>query len=291
MRALRIHGYGGPEVMRLDEVDDPSPSAGQLLLKVRAASVNPIDWKMRRGLLAKVFPLQFPRILGRDCAGESDGRLYAGVADMRMDGTHAEYVLLPEGQAAPVPAGLDAASAASLCIAGLSAYIPLVEIAQVKRGMRVLVHAGAGGVGSLAVQIARQLGAEVVATASAENRDYCKSLGAAQVLDYRKEPLGGGYDVVLDTIGGETHLRSIQALRPGGIVVALAAAPIPPGGKRADVRVAMAQIQPTRERLQRVFELGVRPQVKSKYVFAEAAAAYARSESGHARGKIVLVPG
>jgi len=291
MRALRIHGYGGPEVMRLDEVDDPSPSAGQLLLKVRAASVNPIDWKMRRGLLAKVFPLQFPRILGRDCAGESDGRLYAGVADMRMDGTHAEYVLLPEGQAAPVPAGLDAASAASLCIAGLSAYIPLVEIAQVKRGMRVLVHAGAGGVGSLAVQIARQLGAEVVATASAENRDYCKSLGAAQVLDYRKEPLGGGYDVVLDTIGGETHLRSIQALRPGGIVVALAAAPIPPGGKRADVRVAMAQIQPTRERLQRVFELGVRPQVKNKYVFAEAAAAYARSESGHARGKIVLLPG
>ena len=291
MRALRIHGYGGPEVMRLDEVDDPSPSAGQLLLKVRAASVNPIDWKMRRGLLAKVFPLQFPRILGRDCAGENDGRLYAGVADMRMDGTHAEYVLLPEGQAAPVPAGLDAAAAASLCIAGLSAYIPLVEIAQVKRGMRVLVHAGAGGVGSLAVQIARQLGAEVVATASAENRDYCKSLGAAQVLDYRKEPLGGGYDVVLDTIGGETHLRSIQALRPGGIVVALAAAPIPPGGKRADVRVAMAQIQPTRERLQRVFELGVRPQVKNKYVFAEAAAAYARSESGHARGKIVLVPG
>ena len=291
MRALRIHGYGGPEVMRLDEVDDPSPSADQLLLKVSAASVNPIDWKMRRGLLAKVFPLQFPRILGRDCAGESDGRLYAGVADMRMDGTHAEYVLLPEGQAAPVPAGLDAASAASLCIAGLSAYIPLVEIAQVKRGMRVLVHAGAGGVGSLAVQIARQLGAEVVATASAENRDYCKSLGAAQVLDYRKEPLGGGYDVVLDTIGGETHLRSIQALRPGGIVVALAAAPIPPGGKRADVRVAMAQIQPTRERLQRVFELGVRPQVKNKYVFAEAAAAYARSESGHARGKIVLLPG
>jgi len=290
MRALRIHGYGGPEVMRLDEVDDPHPSSKQLLLKVRAASVNPIDWKMRRGMLANVFPLQFPRTLGRDCAGESGGRLYAGVADMRTDGTHAEYALIPESQAAPVPDGLDAVSAASLCVAGLSAYIPLVEIADLQRNSRILIHAGAGGVGSLAIQIARQLGAEVVATASAENRDYCKSLGAAEVLDYRKDALGRGFDVVLDTIGGETHLRSMQALRPGGILVALAAAPIPPGEKRADVRVAMAQIQPTRERLQRVFELGLRPQVKRQFSLGEAAEAYALSESGHARGKIVLLP-
>ena len=290
MRALRIHGYGGPEVMRLEEVEDPHPSSNQLLLKIKAASVNPIDWKMRRGMLASVFPLRFPRTLGGDCAGESGGQLYAGVADMRTDGTHAEYALIPESQIAPVPAGLDAVSAASLCVAGLSAYIPLVEIANLQRNSRVLIHAGAGGVGSLAIQIARQLGAEVVATASAENRDYCKSLGASEVLDYRKDGLGRGVDVVLDTIGGETHLRSQQALRPGGILVALAAAPIPAGEKRSDVRVAMAQIQPTRERLQRVFEFGLRPQVKRQFSLAEAAEAYALSESGHARGKIVLTP-
>ena len=121
MRAVRIHGYGGPEVMRLDEVPAPKPGDGQVLVKVRAASVNPIDWKMRRGLLKDIFPLTFPRTLGRDCAGELDGKLVAGVADPRGDGTHAEYALLPQAATAPVPVGLDAAEAASLCIAGLSA--------------------------------------------------------------------------------------------------------------------------------------------------------------------------
>src|SRR5438093_12059450 len=148
MRALRIHGYGGPEVMRLDDVPTPSPTAGQVLLKVKAASINPIDWKMRRGMLASIFPLTFPRTLGRDCAGEVDGKLIAGVADPRGDGTHAEYALLPQASTAPVPVGLDAAEAASLCIAGLSAWIPLVEVAKVQKGMRVLIHGGAGGVGS-----------------------------------------------------------------------------------------------------------------------------------------------
>src|SRR5882762_6290123 len=117
MRALRIHGYGGPEVLRLDDVPVPTPAAGQVLVKVRAASVNPIDWKMRRGMLASILPLSFPRTLGRDCAGDTNGELLAGVADPRTEGTHAEYALLPEAATAPVPAGLDAIAAASLCVA------------------------------------------------------------------------------------------------------------------------------------------------------------------------------
>ena len=108
---------------------------------------------MRRGMLAGLFPLSFPRTLGRDCAGEIDGKLFAGVADMRTDGTHAEYAVLPENQCAPVPEGLDAAGAASLCVAGLSAYIPLVELSSLDKKSKILIHAGAGGVGSVAIQI------------------------------------------------------------------------------------------------------------------------------------------
>jgi NADPH:quinone reductase-like Zn-dependent oxidoreductase len=294
MRALRIHGYGGLEVLCLEDVASPVPGKGQLLVKVRAASVNPIDWKMRKGLLAGLFPLSFPRTLGRDCAGDAGGGLVAGVADMRTDGTHAEFALLPESQLAPVPAGLDAAAAASLCVAGLSALIPLVEIASLKKGSRILIHAGAGGVGSLAIQIARHLGAEVHVTASAANRDYCLSLGAARVIDYHKENFlnFAPYDVVLDTLGGETHLRSMKALKMGGLLVALAAAPIPKNPAPSDIKVVMAQIQPSRERLARIFEWAasgvIRPQVTRRFSLEEGKAAYAASESGHGRGKIVL---
>lgn len=295
MRALRIHKYGGPEVVRIEEVEKPLAGPGQIAVRVRAASVNPIDWKMRRGLLANVLPISFPRILGRDCAGETEsGGLVAGVADPRFDGTHAEYALLPVTQVAAVPAGLDAAAAASLCVAGLSAWIPLVEVARVAAGQRVLVHAGAGGVGSIAIQIARQLGAQVVVTASAANREYCMSLGAAEVIDYRTRDFrtAGVFDAVLDTVGGETHRRSMAVLKPGGTLVALSAAPIPKGERRPDIRVAMAQIQPTRERLANIFRWAasglIKAQVTRQYMLESRA--YEISESGHARGKIVMLP-
>ena len=294
MRALRIHAYGGPEQVHLEDVALPVPGEGQLLLKVKAASVNPIDWKMRKGLLAGVFALSFPRTLGRDCAGEVDGKRYAGVADMRTDGTHAEFALLPENQLCRVPAGLDAAAAASLCVAGLSAYIPLVEIADLKKGQKILIHAGAGGVGSLAIQMARHLGAEAHVTASAANRDYCLSLGAARVIDYHKENFlnHAPYDAVLDTLGGETHLRSMKALKMSGLLVALSAAPIPRVAAPTDIKVVMAQIQATPQRLERIFQWAasgiLRPQVTQ--TFSLDSAAYAASESGHARGKIVMLP-
>lgn len=294
LRALRIHGYGGPEVMRVEEAPEPVARAGQVRVRVRAASVNPVDWKMRGGALAAVFPLSFPRVLGRDCAGEADGRLIAGVADPRFDGTHAELAVLPEAATAPVPQGLDAAAAASLCVSGLSAWIPLVEVAQVRPGMQVLVHAGAGGVGSLAIQIARELGASVTATST--QRDYCHRLGAERVIDYRSEDFAaaGPYDVVLESLGGETHVRSLSALKPGGVLVGLAAAPIPTHTPRRDVRVERPQIQASRERLAQIFEWAVdgrlSPQVTETFSLEEAGKGYAASEAGHARGKIVLLP-
>jgi len=296
MRALRIHSYGGPEVMRLEKAPVPVAGAGHVLVPVRAASVNPIDWKMRRGLMEKVFPITFPRILGRDCAGEMEGGLVAGVTDPRFDGTHAEYALLPADQAAPVPEGLGAAEAASLCVTGLAAYIALVENAKLAGGQRVLVHAGAGGVGSVAIQMARGLGAEVFTTASPANRDYCKALGAEAVVDYNAQDFTTAIppcDVILDTLGGEAHRRSMKMLKPGGVIVALAADPIPRGQRRNDVRVTLAQVRPTRERLLQIFQWAtsgvLKPQVTHTFRPEEAAKAYAISESGHARGKMVLL--
>jgi NADPH:quinone reductase-like Zn-dependent oxidoreductase len=292
VRALRIHGYGGPEVTRLDEVPVPVPGAGQVLVRVRAAAVNPIDWKMRAGLLASVFPLSFPRTLGRDCAGEANGELVAGVADPRGDGTHAEYALLPRSATALLPPSLEPAAAASLCVSGLSAWIPLVEVAEIKPGMRVLIHGGAGGVGSLAIQIARQLGARVIATSTQDT--YCRELGADRVLDYRRENFAdaGPFDVVLDTLGGEAHSRSLAALRPGGVLVALSAAPIPTHAPRVDVRVEKPVIQATPERLGRIFDWAasgrLRPQVTRRFALEDAADAYAAVEAPHGRGKIVL---
>jgi NADPH:quinone reductase-like Zn-dependent oxidoreductase len=297
VKALRIHSYGGPEVLRVEEAHNPKPGPGQILVRVRAASVNPIDWKMRRGMMAKVFPIDFPRVLGRDCAGEFEGGLVAGVSDPRTDGTHAEYALLPADQVAPVPQGLSPEEAASLCVTGLSAYIALVENARISGGHRVLIHAGAGGVGSLAIQIARQLGCEVFATASPANHDYCRSLGAVGVVDYHGQDfstLVPPCDVVLDTIGGDTHGRSIKMLRPGGTVVGLAAEPIPKAKERRnDVRETMVNVRPTRERLTQLFQWArsgiIKPQVTQRFAPENAARAYAVSESGHARGKMVIV--
>ena len=294
MRALRLHAYG--KAPRVEDAPVPEAGLGCVRLRVAAASVNPMDWKMADGMLSTVLPVTFPRILGRDCAGElEDGERVAGVADPRTDGTHAQFAVLPAEQAAPIPPQLGMEEAASLCVAGLSAYIPLVEVARVAPGQRVLVNAGAGGVGSLAIQIARQLGAEVTTTASPKNHEYCRALGAATVLDRRDDVLlEPRFDVVLDMLGGEAHRRATQALKPGGILVALSAAPVPTGALRHDVRIAKPQIQATRERLLQIFQWAaagvLKPQVSRRYRLEDAPSAYEESRAGHVRGKLVLVP-
>jgi NADPH:quinone reductase-like Zn-dependent oxidoreductase len=278
--------------MQLDDAPVPVALSGQALVKVKAASVNPIDWKMRSGKLAAMFPLDFPRTLGRDCAGEVEGRLVAGVADPRKDGTHAEFALLPESSICELPKGLDATAAAAVCVTGLSAWIPLMEVAAVKKGQSVLIHAGAGGVGGVAIQIARAAGASVATTST--HADYCRSLGAERVIDYTKEDFAitGPYDVVLDTLGGEAHVRSLSCLKENGILVALSAAPIPAHEKRSDVRSEKALIQATRGRLERIFawvvEGKIRPQVTQVFGLDEAPSAYAAVESGARHGKVLI---
>jgi len=304
MRAWRMHGYGEPP--RLEECALPEPGPGELRVRVAAASVNPIDWKLADGLLRAMFEPRLPRVLGRDCSGTIDalgpevtqfapGDEIAGVADMARDGTHAEYCLLPAAQVARRPAGLPPADAAALGVSGVSAYIALVEVAKVTSGVRVLVHAGAGGVGSFAIQIGRQLGAEVTTTCSAANAEFCRSLGAHHVIDYATEDFARqrGFDVVLDTLGGAVHERSLAVLAPGGTLVWLAAAPFDAALTRDDVHVARAEIRCTAERMATLLDWVARgtlhAPVETRIAFADARRAYALSRSGHARGKIVIV--
>ncbi len=288
MRALRIHAYGGPEVMRLDEVPVPSAGPGERLVKLAAASVNPIDWKMRHGLMS----IPLPRVLGRDGAGVdvASGERVLGIGTPGRDGTHAEYAIFKETSCTVIPENIEFAQAAALGIAGLSAWIPLVEQAGIEPGQRVLIHAGAGGVGGFAIQIARLHGAEVWTTCSARNADWCRALGAHHTIDYAHEDftsLGAMFDAVLDTLGGPVHARSALVLKPGGALTYLNAAPVQ-AVERRDVRVMPAEVRATPDRLRCLLALGLRVRVERRFPLEEGPHAYELSRSGHARGKIVL---
>jgi len=307
MRAWRIHDYGGVERLTLDTVPVPAVQEGELLVKVALASVNPIDWKVREGYLRKALPLSLPRTLGRDCAGTvlesgsaafQTGERVLAVADAGRDGCQAEYALVPANAAAHIPASVPFEESLAFAISGTSAWMPLAEITTVSPGMRVLVHAGAGGVGSVGVQLARHFGAEVFATCGPKNLDFVRSLGAAPI-DYTREDFvaaAGPCDVVFDTVGGEVHRRSFAALKPGGLLVYINAAPIDPRidpyPPRQDVRVVSAQIRATTERLEAQLELAARGVIKGQvgrvFRFEEARAAYDLVQTGHGRGKVLI---
>ncbi|MGE5792379.1 MAG: NADP-dependent oxidoreductase, partial [Bacteroidota bacterium] len=297
--------YGGPEVLALEETPVPDPFPGDVLVRVAAASANPSDWRLREGQLKKAFAVTFPRTIGRDCAGTvvalgegvtdlAVGAEIFGVGAPERDGTHAEYTCLNANGVMARPAALPMTSATTLGVAALSAYIPLVELARLAAGERVLIHAGAGGVGHLALQIARHLGAEVITTCSAGNADFCRSLGADRVIDYAREDFAAAArdcDVVFDMLGGAVHERSAAAMRPGGRLVYIHGDPIQ-RVVRTEIQVLNAPIVATRERLSRIAEWAaagaLKPHLERIYAFEDAPAMYAASQRGHGRGKKVL---
>jgi NADPH:quinone reductase-like Zn-dependent oxidoreductase len=306
MKALIIRKYGGPEVLELAEIDDPTPGPGDILVDVHAASVNPIDWKMREGRVLRFFDVPLPHVMGRDMSGVvrevgpevtglQPGDPVFGLGNPLRDGTQSEMMAIEADLVAKKPDALTHEEAASLGVSGLSILAALEETAPVFRGMRVLIHAGAGGVGSLAIQYAVDRGAEVLTTASARSTDYVRELGAHQVIDYT---LDGWWekardcDVVFDTVGGATHTASQACLKADGTLVYLNAAPLPEEAPREDIMVLGAPVRTSREKLERIAELAaagaVRPQVTESYPLHEADTAYARSQTGHARGKIVI---
>ncbi len=306
MKAILIRDYGGPEALELAELPDPVPSPDEIVVEIHAASLNPIDWKIRQGLLRRHFEVKFPHVLGRDFSGVV-AAVGANVGDLRpgdavfgmgnplRPGTHAQQIALDPKLAAKKPRSLSHVAAASLGVAGLSAIATLETAAPVKTGDRVLIHAGAGGVGHFAIQYARKKGAHVIATARAENHDFVKSCGAHEAFDYAAGDFSAAIrdcDIVLDSIGGEVHARSMACLKPGGVLVYLVAAPLPDKPPRADIKTINAAVRGGRAALERAAALAgegvLKPHVSATFPLERAAEAYALSQAGHARGKIVL---
>jgi NADPH:quinone reductase-like Zn-dependent oxidoreductase len=237
MKALAIRRYKAP--MEMMELPRPEPGPSQLLVRVRAAGVNPVDYKIRDGVVKLLLPFSFPLILGTDLAGDVEAigpgvtkfkvgdAVYSSLDNDRI-GAFAEYALARETAAAKKPARLDYTQAASLPMVGLTAWQTLVDLAQLRVGQKVLIHAGSGGVGTFAIQLAKHLGAHVTTTAGARNHPLVKSLGADVAIDYktsRFEAMVQDQDVVLDTQGGDTLLRSFKVVKPGGLVVTIGGRP------------------------------------------------------------------
>ncbi len=305
MKAVRIHAFGGPEVLTYEDAPVPTPAAGQVLVRVRAAGVNPVDWKIRSGQMGGG-QLRDPLTLGYDVAGTVE-RVGEGVSSvkagdpvfaylsLRRGGGYAEFALVAESELARRPKSIDETTAAAVPLAGLTAYQALVDKAELKPGQTVLIHAAAGGVGHFAVQIAKHLGARVIATASAANHDFLKELGADEVIDYRTqkfEDLARDVDVVLDPLGGETQDRSFRVLKKGGILVSIVQPPDPERLKEFGVRGTVFLVQPNGPQLATLAELidqnRLKPHVSQTFPLAEAAKAQEASASGRTRGKIVL---
>jgi NADPH:quinone reductase-like Zn-dependent oxidoreductase len=307
MKALIVKDYGGPDNLVIAEHPDPVPGPEDVLVRPLMTGLNPIDWKMRQGELRAIFPAEPPFVIGREFSGEiiaagddvsdfTPGDKVFGAAQQMRDGAHAELLATKAETVAHQPDNLPDEVAAVLPAACLSAYIPLVDVAALKAGQRVLIHAGAGGVGSYAIALAKHLGAEVVATCGPASIDYVTSRGADRVVDYAREDFADTVrdcDVVLDLRGGETHIRSYACLKPGGVLTYLTAAPIPKGPPpRDDVRAEFKPIIQSKHHLGALAELalthGVLPDITEVFPFNAAREALAQIEAGHQRGKLVL---
>ncbi|WP_240045071.1 NADP-dependent oxidoreductase [Streptomyces alboflavus] len=312
MRAVSQDRAGAPDVLKVVETRRPEAGRGEILVRVQAAGVNPADWKTRaRGMFATGATPPFT--LGFDVAGivESVGPgvtiFHSGDAVFGMPrfpypaGAYAEFVTAPARHFAPRPRGLDAVQAGALPLAGLTAWQALVDTAQVRAGQRVLVHAAAGGVGHLAVQIAKARGAHVIATASAAKHDLLRTLGADELIDYRTQDVADtvqDIDVVLDGIGGPNWTRSLRTLRTGGILISL----VPPDdtfpvqqAEEAGVRAVFMLVEPDQQGLREIGALieegRLRVLVDTVFRLEQAAQAHALGETGRTTGKIVLTVG
>lgn len=305
-RAIQFHDYGGPEVLRFEEIEQPTAKEGEIVVRVHAASVNPVDWKIRDGLVRKRFSPPLPLIPGGDLSGEVTA-VGAGVtrfavgepvfAMIGLWGAYAEHVAFNAAMAARKPSSIDHVKAASVPLVGLTAWQALHEQGAVQRGQRVLVLAATGGVGGFAVQFARAAGAHVIASASAKNADYIRALGAHEAFDLRTDsatPYASSIDLIVDAAGGEGSIRALELLKPDGALAAIAAPSeaLKEQGAKLKRRVLPLQGRPDGTQLSQIAALidagSVAVTVASVFPLAEAAAAQEQSKLGHTRGKIVL---
>jgi NADPH:quinone reductase-like Zn-dependent oxidoreductase len=299
MRAVRQHTLGGPDVLGVEEVPKPEPGPTEVLVRVAAAGVNPVDWKVRAG---GGFLGEPPFTVGWDVAGTVEevgfgvtwlapgDRVFGMPRFPREAACYAEYVVSPSRHLARTPDGLADAEAAAVPLAGLTAWQALVDTAGVGEGSRVLVLGAAGGVGHLAVQIAKARGAWVAGTSSSAKHGFLRELGAAEALD-KDEPISArDVDVALDAVGHEVGLGALPAVRDGGVLVTVSGSSV--AGLReaaaGRVRVEGILVEPDRLGMEALAGLGLRPHVEATFPLEQAAAAHALGEQGRTRGKLVL---
>jgi NADPH:quinone reductase-like Zn-dependent oxidoreductase len=304
MKAVVLPKHGGPEVLSYDEVPDPTPAVGEVVVDVHAASVNAADYKVRLG--GPRHNLTFPHILGRDFsgvvsavgAGVTDlavGDAVFGVLDQGVEGAYAEKLAIKAAIIAKKPDHLGHAEAAAMALTSLTTLWALEDTVQLKSGETILIQGGAGGVAGFGIQYAKHVGAMVITTASARNHDYVRSLGADRVIDYNVEDFTQSVsdcDAVYDTVGGEVQVRSYEVLKPGGKLVWVAPAPEGYTPTRDDVQTLRPNVTRDRQHLERMLELldagAVWPPEITRYPLADAAEAHRVSEARHLRGKLVF---
>src|SRR6266704_2411998 len=306
MKAVVIHEYGGPEVLKYEDVPQPEPKQDQLRIRVIAAGVNPVDGMIRSGMFDKEGHRAFPVILGGDISGvvekvgskitkfKSGDPVFAYVS-LDNSGGYAQYAVVTEREAAPKPKSLTYVEAAAVPIVALTAWQALIDTAKLKAGQTALTHGGSGGVGRFAIQIAKARGAKVIATASTANQDLLKELGTDVAVDYTKqkfEDVAKDVDVVLDSIGKDTLARSYGVMKKGGIIVSLVARPDPAELAKHGIRGEALSVDPNSDELSEIGKLidekKINVIVSQTFPLSEARKAQEQVATGHTRGKIVL---
>ena len=306
MRAIQIQEFGDPEVLRVQEVSIPVPGPGELLVRVHAAAVNPVDTSIRAGRAGGLSGASLPYVPGFDVSGtvtaigsdvvnfKVDDEVFAMV-DLRRGGAYAEYAIVLENEAALKPTRVNHAEAAAIPLVALTAWQALFEVAKLQKGQTILIHAGAGGVGSIAVQLAKWRGAHIIATASDYNHDFLRELGVDVPVDYRTqnfENFASDVDVVLDPIGGDTQVRSLQTLKEGGILVSIVGLTSEGRNPSRNVRATSILVQPNSGQLSEIGGLIqngiINPIVSYRFPLEQAPLAHEQSQTRRTRGKIVI---
>ncbi len=303
MKAAYIDKFGGPEVLKVGDLPDPTPGAGQIVVDVAAASINAADYKVRAGEYKQA---NFPLILGRDFSGTVSA-LGSGVTDLKIgddvfgvletgrDGTYCEKIAIGSAIVGKKPAALSHVDAAALALTGLTAICAIEEALKLKKGETILIQGGAGGVASFAIQLAKHIGARVITTASAANASYLRGLGADEVIDYNATDFTKAVknvDAAFDTVGGDVATRTFAVLKPGGRAAFIASGAQAPKPERSDVAAIRPAVPRLRKYMDRVAELHrsgvINVPAVTTFPLAEAAKALAVSEGRHFKGKLIL---
>lgn len=313
MNAVLIDRFGSAEQLHLTKVPMPQPAPHEVLIQIEYTSVNPVDWKIREGYLAERLPHRFPLILGWDAAGKISAignqvknfqigdEVYAYCRKETVEnGTYAQYIAVAADCVAKKPKSISFAQAASIPLAGLTAWQALFDVGKLQKGQTVLIHAGAGGVGSFAIQLAKWAGANVITTASASKTDYVKQLGADLAIDYNKEKFADrirkeypqGIDLVLDMLGGQTLKNSVPLLKKGGCVVGILEKFDEKQAEKLGIRSEYVFVRPNSRELSEIARLIEEGKLHLPYIeemsLTQAALAQEKIREGHTKGKIVL---